>query len=182
MNTLFRVSFSILEPWSRGDLDEAVKRYLRLPSPPTKAMEDGTLFHRTWQGETNETKRLPDVFGGSVLDEPTTELKLECVIDDWIQFVGVIDCMEKHTIHEYKTGSRNSIVWANTMQTRCYQVLTELNGFQPKRALVHHLNQHTHQVTHSKIYFSDKTRLHAMEWIRTFASELHEALENAGQL
>lgn len=182
MKDLFRVSFSILDPWSHGDYDEATRRYLRIPSPPSQAMEDGTLFHRSWQTETTDSKRLPAVFGGTTLKNPSTELKMECVIDDWIQFVGVIDCMEDDTIHEYKTGSRNSIVWASTMQTRCYQVLTEFNGFRPKKALIHHFNQHTKKVTHSKVYLTDHSRQMATEWIRTYASELHEALANTGQL
>lgn len=182
MTDLFRVSFSILDPWSRGDYDEAVKRWMRIETPPTQAMIDGQLLHRQWQEETTITKSLPSVFGGKSLENPLPEVKLECVLDDWIQFVGIIDCYEDGIVHEYKTGRSDSLRWARTMQTKCYDVLARSNGMSPKYAIIHHYNQHTKQITESKVYYSEYTRQLAREWIRTYASELKEALVRSGEL
>lgn len=180
MTNLFRISYSILDPWSKGNYDESIRRYLRIPTPPTPQMEEGKLFHEQWHSETLRTNKLPVVFGGGELVKPQCELKLECVLDEWIQFVGVVDCLEESIIREYKTGKANSVVYANAMQVPCYQVLVEEHGYKPKEAHIHHFNQHAKKVTHSKIYLSEETKAKGREWIVTYSSELRSALEGTG--
>ncbi len=175
--TNFRVSFSILEPWSRGDYEEAINRYLRRPTITTPQMAEGKVLHEQWREYTEKTKKLPEVFGGAELVNPECELKMTCQIDDWIEFVGVIDLLDGHTIHDYKTGGANSLKYISSMQLKCYQFLAIENGYVPTVAYINHFNQYTKQVTNSKAYLSDYTKNLARDWIVTYASELHEAIE-----
>jgi hypothetical protein len=107
---------------------------------------------------------------------------MECILDKWIQLVGVIDCLDDPTIHEYKTGAASSLTYIKTMQIPVYQVLAEENGYSPNAGIVHHFNQYTNKVTRSKRYLSEATSLLAREWIHTYASELREALRETGNL
>jgi len=177
-----RVSFSILDPLSKGRIDDAVSRYLRIPIEPSQAMIEGKLLHEQWQAETNVTKCLPKIFGGEKLIKPETELKLTMKIDGWIEFVGVIDLIDQNTIYEYKTGRSGLNSYANSWQPKCYQALAEANGFKIDEAYLYYFNQHKQTTAKGKFYLTEKTKEDAVEWIRTWASELHNALEAYDQL
>jgi len=177
---MFRCSFSILDPWSKGNYDEALRRYWRVEIQPTQAMIDGKLLHERWQSETQATGCLPKVFGGTKLVKPETERKMDCVIDDWIQFVGVIDLIDENEIYEYKTGRAGASAYASSWQFRCYQLLGELNGYKPHTAHVLFYNQHIQKVERGKIYLQNSKP--AEEWIRTFASEMKSAIDETERI
>jgi len=177
-----RVSFSILDPLSKGRIDDAVSRYLRIPIEPSQAMIEGKILHEQWQTEVNETKCFPKEFGGAKLVNPETELKLTMIIDDWIEFVGVIDLLDQNMIVDYKTGRSGLNSYASTWQIKCYQALAEANGFKINEGYVYYFNQHKQKSSKGKFYLTEKTKEDAIEWIRTYASELHEALETYEQL
>ncbi len=178
----FRCSFSILEPWSKGDWDEAIRRFYKTSIKVTPQMQAGRLMHEQWRAETNQTSCLPAVFGGKPLDPFKCEEKMECTLDGWLNFVGIVDCMENHTIHEYKTGAADSLTYSRTMQTKVYQLLCAENAYYPNQAVIRHYNQYTQRVTTSYQYLSAKTLEYGREWIITNASEMANAMEEAGQL
>lgn len=175
--TLFRISFSVLDPWSRGDIDEALRRYYHKDVQPTQPMIEGKALHELWKQETDTKKSLPAVFGGHPLVNPETEIKMEMMIDDWIQFVGVIDCLAEHTIIEYKTGRAGVHGYSSSWQPRCYQALVEANGYTVDTAMILFHNQHEQFVQKGKIYLTDQSKKDAVEWIRTFSSEFRDALD-----
>lgn len=174
---MLRVSYSVLDPWARGDYEEAINRYLRRPTITTPAMAEGKIFHEQWRAETEREGKLPKVFGSKELMKPECEVKLTCILDDWIEFVGVIDLLDAPAIHEYKTGNANSLFYASTMQIKCYQFLLAENGYAITKGYIHHYSQKRDETTHSKIYLSDYTRTKARDWIVTYASELKDALD-----
>ncbi len=178
----FHVSFSVLDPWSHGDYETAINRYLKRPEPSNQQMEEGRIWHEKWRAETIKTGKLPEVFGGKELTFPECELRLYTLIDDWIEFVGVVDNLTTEEIHEYKTGTRNSLAYASSMQPRVYQVLAIDNGYHPKRATIHHYNQYTGKVTTSRIHLTTLSYENAKDWIITYASEMRVALESQGLL
>ena len=179
---MLRVSFSILDPLSRGNIDEALLRFWRVVREPTQAMIEGKMLHEQFQSEVKETNCLPKVFGGAKLIKPETELKIKTVIDDWIEFVGVIDLLDQNTIYEYKTGKSGLNAYGKSWQIRCYQKLAEDNGFSIKDAYIFYFNQHKQIANKGKVYLSEKTKEDATEWIRTWASELKCALDISKQL
>lgn len=179
---MFRVSFSILDPLSKGRIDDAVSRYLKIETEPSQAMIEGKILHEQWQAEVNETKCFPMEFGGAKLVKPETELKITMIIDSWIEFVGVIDLIDQNFIVDYKTGRSGLNAYASTWQIKCYQALAEANGFKINEGYVYYFNQHKQKSSKGKFYLTEKTKEDAIEWIRTYASELHEALENYDKL
>lgn len=177
MTKIYRFSFSVLYPWSNGQYEEALNRYLKIGEIETPQMREGKLLHEQWRTETEKTGKLPTVFGDVELQNPECEVKMECMIDEWIQFVGVIDLLEKHRITDYKTGNSNSLSYISTPQLRCYQLLCVENGYVPTEAYIRHWNQYTKTVTNSKMYLSQYTLENARDWIITYASEMREAID-----
>ncbi len=173
----FHVSFSVLEPLSKGNIDEAVRRYYRIEQQPTQAMIEGKQLHEQWRDEVDRTGHLPAVFGAKPLYVPQTELYLKMQID-WIEFVGIIDLIDQDVIYEYKTGRAGVNYYANSNQWRCYKLLAEANGFTPKEVQYLFLNQHEQLTEKGKIFLTDTDSEIAKDWIITWASELHEAVES----
>ena len=174
---IFRCSFSILDPWSKGDFDTALQRYWRVEIPPTPAMEQGKILHQQWQSETNQTGCLPAIFGSKKLKKPETEVKLELMVEPWLQYVGVIDCMDYDEFYEYKSGRSGASHYMGTWQPKCYQYLCGMSGYPVHTAHVLTFNQHTQKTQRGKMYLSPKSFEDAKEWILTTASEMWSAIQ-----
>lgn len=179
---IFRCSFSILDPWSKGDYDEALKRYWRVEIQPTQSMIEGKQLHQKWQDEVEKTKKLPKIFGGEKLLSPKTELKLESMLEPWLQFVGVIDLMDDTKIWDYKSGKTSISNYASSHQIPCYQVLLDSLGIKVDEGYYLHYNQHNKTIEKSKRYLTNKTLENGKEFIITFASEMYSALQESGEL
>lgn len=177
---MFHVSFSVLYPWNQGQWDEAVNRYLKVETPTTPAMEEGKTLHKSWESETKVTGCLPLVFGGQKLSNPVTEKRLEVYLDNWIELVGHPDLIDDDCIHEYKTGSADAVYWSRTPQILVYQMMCELSGFSPKKAVIHHYNQRTQVVSTAHRWLTPQSRAFAYEWVVSNASEMFDALLKAG--
>jgi len=179
---MIRLSYSILDPWSKGDIDEALRRYWRVEQEPTQAMIEGRRFHQLWQDETDKTGKMPEIFGGKELVKPQTELKLEVMLEPWLQFVGIIDLYDQEVIFDYKTGKTPVSAYSSSFQPLCYQVLLSESGLTPKESVFLQFNQHINKVKKSKRYLDDQTYKAGREWIITFASEMYSALQESKEL
>jgi len=177
-----RLSYSILEPWSKGDYDEALRRYWREEQQPTQAMIEGKLLHQQWEDEVKKTKCLPQIFGGEKLGVFRTELKLEVQLEDWLQLVGVIDLMNDRKIYDYKTGRTQVSAYSSSQQIPIYQLLAVKSGLDVDEGYYLHFDQHSKTIEKSKRYLTEKTMKDAKDWVITFASEIYSSLEEAGEL
>lgn len=173
-----RTSYSILSLWSKGEQEEAVRTYLKLPREETQAMIDGKKFHEEWSFETEENGRLPKVFGDKELVNPLVEKKLEAHITDWLELVGIADCIDNGMIYEYKTGVTDSQTYARTFQGGVYGILATYNDITISQIAFMHYNQYTKRSDTSYVWLTDKRISEAMEWIITYASEMHDYLES----
>lgn len=175
-----RLSFSVLLPWSQGNYDEATRRFLRQEIQPTPQMEFGKLLHEQWRTHIDKYKELPPELCGDKLNDPQTEMKLEVMLEPWLQFVGIIDCLDGETIYEWKTGGADSNTYMRTPQPLVYQVLAHHQGFTPTKAVVRHYNQYTSKTTTSYRYLSQKSYDEGLNWIITTASEMKDSLDKSG--
>lgn len=169
---VFRASFSVLSLWASGRRDEAVKAYFKLDRVETDAMREGKLFHAQWERETEETGCLPKTFGGAKLTKPRTEVKLEHMLEPWLQVVIVIDNLDEPVIHEYKSGRTPASDYTNSFQPKIYGLIAKLKGFKVERCMIHHHNQHTGKSDSAWCWITDKTDEEAANWLVTYASEM----------
>ena len=169
---VFRASFSVLSLWASGRRDEAVKSYFKLDRVETDAMREGKMFHAQWERETEETGCLPVVFGGARLINPKTEVKLEHMVEPWLQLVTVFDNIDEPTIHEYKSGRTPSSDYTNSFQPKVYGLMAKLKEFNVDRCMIHHHNQHTGKSDSAWCWITDKSNQDALDWLITYASEM----------
>lgn len=173
MNNKFRASFSILKMWESGAWDKAIEAYFKMSQFTTRSMEEGKEYHEGWQKETNRTQCLPSVFGAKKLTSPKTELKLVVALADWLDLVGVIDCLDGDVIYEYKTGKTNSEIYLNSVQPAVYGVLAVYSGFVVKKAEIYHFDQHSKKMDMSIVWLTDRVIDDAYEWIFSVSSEMY---------
>ena len=172
----FRASYTVLNMWSSGNWEEAVKYYFKLEQFTSRAMADGKDFHDSWEKHIKETSTLPEVFGGAKLVNPQTELKLVVQMDEWLELVGKIDCLEAPTIHEFKTGKSSSESYASSWQIGVYGVLCAMSGIKIDRGIVHHFDQYKKTYDWSQVWITKDVIKDSAEWIVTHASEMHSYL------
>jgi len=173
----FRASFGVLDAWRRGDWQMAVEMYFKVCDFETPAMIEGKEYHKQWEEEIQKNKRLPLVFGGEKLVDPKPEIKLFYNLNDWLDLVGIIDCYDQKTIHEFKTGVTTSQSYANGMQIGVYALLLKLHGYQVNQGVVHRYNQHMQKADASYVWITKDYMNKALDWVETYSSEMHNYLE-----
>lgn len=172
----FRASFTVLDKWSKGDWKGAVETYFKLRELNTPAIEEGKRFHAEWENEINNTQCLPKVFGGKKLDSPTTEQKITVQLLDWLELVFVADLVDNDTLIDFKTGKTPSRHYLNSMQIPVYALGLSLADVQVKKGFIYHYNQHEQTTDMSMFWLSVDTIKNALDWVETYASEMHSYL------
>lgn len=162
-----RVSYSILNAFSHGDITGAINMYYKVFRPSNSAMEQGIEFHKTWQVYTDKYKKLhPNISTlNKALSDPRTELKLEVDITPIIQFVGVIDCLDEPFIYEYKSGSKPSSEYANGNQIDCYAVLLKYCNIKVEKGFYLHYDQIIKETDSAMIWITEDRLKKAEKWI-----------------
>lgn len=170
-----RLSYSILNAWSRGDYENALNMYFRKPTPTTPAMELGKKYHCEWENYIIKNQRIPKIFGHDKLNNPQPEVKIEKDLNDWLQIVGVIDLYEPDTLtgRDWKSGTTEVNQYANGYQHKFYQILIP----KMQQFYYHSFNPYNNEVSTAKIYLTNNTLQDGVEWVVTFASEIKNYLE-----
>lgn len=168
---VFRASYSVLNTWATGDWQRATEMYFKLDTFENEAMKQGKELHEQWANEIKATGKMPAVFGAKELTKPEVEIKKEKKLNDWLELVGVIDCLDVlddgYVLFDWKTGK--TTVTADTCQFKVYQILFP----EAKRAEIHHYDQYKKQVNVSIAHLTDQTLKEGIEWVLTLASEMH---------
>jgi len=172
-NQKFRASYSVLNTWADGNWERAVEMYFKLRQFTTPAMAMGKEYHEKWANHTKATGCLPTEFGGAKLTKPVTEIKSVVSLDEWLDLVFIIDCLDEPTIHEYKTGKQSSEAYAGGMQLGVYAVGATMQGFYVTKGIIHHYDQYTKKSDNSTVWLTDKLIDEAQNWIISLASEIH---------
>ncbi len=172
MNKL-RASYSLLELWKSGNWERAVKYYFKLEDFVTPAMADGRRFHEQWDKHISQFKTLPPEFGGKKLINPFPEVKKVVQINEWLELVGKIDCVDAPTIYEFKTGKQTSEAYASSKQTGVYAYLATIAGIFVDRAEIYHYDQYDKKFDMSFVWLTDKILEEAEDYVVTLAAEIH---------
>lgn len=171
---IFRASYTILDQWTSGNWEQAIKMYFKLDKFVTRAMEDGRQWHEQWAKHVMETKTLPAEFGGGKLIAPIAEQKTVVHLQPWLDLVGVIDCYDKPIIYEWKTGKQSSEVYAGSKQGGIYAVLGTMSNKLVEKVEIHHFDQYTKKTDVSMVWVTDQLMTDTYNWIETIAAEMHQ--------
>lgn len=126
-----KLSFSILNSWSKGNFEEAISMYLGKDLPENPYLELGKLMHEKWADEIIKTKRMPPELGGQKLKKPIVEQKYEKLVplgDDYqILLRGVIDLESDEPIgivvQDHKCGIGRCSGYVDSLQLDYYKLL-----------------------------------------------------------
>lgn len=178
MTNIFRASFSILNSWSKGYAKDAIDMYFKLDREPNQYMIEGLKYHKEWEEYINKNKKLHPQLSSlnKPLNDPQCELKLEMPVNDHIELVGVIDCLDNEILYEFKTGTKQSSEYANSVQADLYSILCEHHGYHPEKAFYIHFDQYMKTTDSAMIWLTENRRKEAMEWLLKYAEEMHEYL------
>lgn len=179
MTPRIKVSYTILNAWASGKYEDAIKYFFRLDVTQTPAMKEGQEYHKRWENEIQATKKLPEVFGSKQLISPSPEQYIKVDVNNWLVLSGKIDCYDKPTIYEFKTGRQTSEDIARSKQPGVYAVLSTLNKQYVDRAEIYCFNQHVKNDNKSMsiVYLTDQVLEDSLNWIETIAGEMRNYLE-----
>ncbi len=141
-------------------------------------MDFGRQWHKRVELEIQTTKKMPEIFGSTKLKDPKTEWKIEIMMDDWLELVGVIDLYDDGVIYDWKTGMTSSEQWANTKQPLVYQLLCP----EAERFEIHRFNQYTGDVDMSMGHLTLNTAQKAYDWVMQNSKEMYQFIKNYGRM
>jgi len=174
MKNKFRASYTILDMWSSGNWEMAIKQYFKLDKYSSPETEDGLRWHEKWRKHIEDTKTMPVEFGGRPLIAPVTERKKVVELDSWLDLVGIIDCYDSPTVYDWKTGKTSSEVYAGGKQGAIYGVLATLLGYYVEKIEIHHYDQYMKTADMSIVWITPKLLEDAHNYIVTVSSEMYQ--------
>jgi hypothetical protein len=168
----FRASYTVLNLWASGNWQRAIEQYFKLADFVTPAMVEGRDYHKKWSEYIQKNKNLPLEFGGTKLTDPVCEDKKVVSIYDWLDLVFIIDCYDRPTLYEFKTGKQSSEAYASSMQLPVYAVGATMAGLYVEKAEIHHYDQYVKRHDVSLVWVTDKMLENGHNWIVTIAGEM----------
>ena len=177
MTKPFRASFTILSAWESGQWERAVEMYFKLSKFTTEAMAAGKNKHEEWQQHIEQYKRLPAAFGEIQLAAPQCEYKIVTRLHDWLEVVIVPDCFDSPTLYEFKYSQRNSNVFAQTKQVPLYAAMLIANDIPIEKGVIWRQKPMSDESEMSIVWITDTLITEAIEWLETYASEMHHYLQ-----
>lgn len=181
MKTL-KLSYSILNTWSKGKFDEAVGQYLGKPMPATPHMEFGKIKHEIWSNYASTHKKLHPELGSDALFDPVVETKYQRLLplNEEYQILlrgipDVYDCpphLNGERIIELKTGLGTATSYVDEMQLP-YMKLLRPNAILGE---YHCYNQYFGKLTKAVRYLDDTDADLALNHIYTYGGELLQYL------
>lgn len=177
MTHKFRASYTILDMWSSGNWEMAIKQYFKLEKFITPAMADGQRWHEKWRDHVIKTKTMPIEFGGKPLVNPVVEEKRVVEVAEWLDLVGIIDCLDGSTIYDWKTGKTTSESYAGSKQIGIYGIIANLKGIYVDKGEIHHYDQYTKKADMSIVWITPELLDDTYNWLITISSEMHSYFE-----
>lgn len=138
-----RLSYTLLNLWMQGKVDEAVNCYFRLKTDTVfKGYEDGKRIHEEIATHITTHTRFPPFLPHLPLKSPVVEEKHVVTFSDQFDLSGVFDARDADTLYEFKTGVSDSVEWANTLQIPFYFLIAKIANIPLEKAYLIHYNQH----------------------------------------
>jgi len=177
-----RLSYSLLNAWSRGRVDEAISLYLREDLPSSPALKYGKDFHKKVQKIIDEKKELNIVKTKLKFKKPETEKVIIINYSDRLDLKVIIDCLDTPFIYDWKTGVVNSLEYSNSYQFPLYFLACKMSGIDIERGFIVHYNQYEKK-TDFTILWNGQTQIErATNYIESLAPEIYEHFEKHGIL
>lgn len=170
-----RLSYTLLKLWQQNRVDDAIIYYFKLGKITNKYMEEGLKWDKLVNDSVEGHRKLPTAFGGGMLSNPKSQLKLVAQYNTYYDLVGVIDILDETILYEIKTGSsKDSADYSLDFQIGIYLLLTDLSKIEVEKAIILHYDQNRNTLDKTLIWNSIEERKRAKNYIDTLAPDIYE--------
>ena len=169
-----RVSFSLLDAWSRGEHERAIANYLHKDYPSTPQMDEGKKWHEENAKQIAENKMTLKEFGSLKFKKPSVELELEAPYNELFIVKGTIDTLDGEDLWEYKTGKRSATSYLSSMQLSFYAMLCTLRELPIKRLNVMKYNQYEDKWSWAFKWYSPLVVDEARNFVDSLTPEIYD--------
>lgn len=174
--SIYRLSYSVLNPFSQGNTQQALDNYLKVENPSPEMIK-GKEMHTKWEKEILELDRIPMDFGkydyqGLLSEQKYSEMLPFSTEDETAIFSGVIDCIvpDIGLIIDFKYTTSSSADWLSSYQLGCYYYL--LHKHMPlKLGSIFAYNRNTGDADTSYRLLTDKYLSETENWILSNSRE-----------
>lgn len=174
-----RLSYTLLELWRRGQINQALDMYFRrAKTPATPQMLDGIRIHKSVQDYVLKNLRFPEQVSTVTVQNP--EVEKELIVEYSPQFLikVKIDIFDVDSFFEFKTGWSDSVRYAREYQVPMYFLVSDLAGFHKEKAYILHYNQYTKEKDMTMIWNSKRQHELARNYIDSIAPDLYAYFNN----
>ncbi len=171
-----RISYSLLNLWSKGQQEEAVQNYLHIEREKTPQQLHGIDTHKEWQNKIMKNKKITLGNKEYVFTNPQCEYEVIADYNDrWLVkgYIDTVDFLPDNFVNaqEYKTGGTSSAQYSNTMQIPFYFMLLTMIGFKPRKAEVIHEDADK-KIDSALVWFWDEFVKDAQNYVDSLAPEI----------
>jgi len=173
-----RASYSFLNLWSQGKIQEALLSYFYVPHPTPPQFVNGRIWDEYCQDYIKREAKLPPEWGGDTLKQPIVQMKTRVAYNAISTLTGVYDIYDKECIYELKSGhSNNARGYAGTMQIPLYLLIADLAEIPVQNALVIRYNPKTNSQDRALVYPSARIKDKARNFLESIVPEIYEYFE-----
>lgn len=165
-----RVSYTLLELWRQGKVDEAVASYLSLETKTSLSIEKGKEEHKRLEKEIKSGERK--LFDRFELKKPESELKIVIPYNDFADLVGVLDIYDNPILYEIKTGKTSSSEYLSSYQLSIYSLLLKKTGRDLEKIIV--INKNDNEINYSIKYYYPLMLEEAKDFIDSYVFEIYK--------
>ena len=173
MNKL-RVSYSLLNSWKAGRVDDCVNMYLHKEMPRTRQMQEGIEWDDKQMESATANGKLTKEFLDYPLVKPQTQLKLEIDYSEHFTLVTKLDIYDSPTVIELKTGKRSALSYLNSEQLDMYGLACKLKGLEVEKIMVIRYDQYNNKCDWAFKWMNETVEEKAHNFIQTYAGEVYD--------
>lgn len=175
-----RLSYTIVNLWIRGELEELARTILHLPRETSQNQLNGLEFEKMVFDTVKREKRLPEALGGLKMASAEIQKKIVVSYNSLADLVGVMDLYDgnEQVIYEIKYSKSSSADWLNTPQLPFYFLLCTMAGLKVKKGIVYSFNPSSSDYDTSILYFSQRKVLEAKNIIDSLLPEIYDFISS----
>ena len=175
-----RLSYSLINLWSEGKIEQALSTYYHMEQGLTEAMKSGKEIHKDIENTIKTAGQLPAYLSPIKLLAPKSEFVLTVPYNEQFDLKAIIDCLDGKTLYEFKTGVTESLAWSAFHQIPFYFLVCGLSGLEVEKAMLLHYNQHEKTSDFVQIWNGPRQIERARNFVDSIAPEILEFFTKEG--
>jgi hypothetical protein len=181
MNKL-RVSYSLLNAWKKGKIEEAVNLYLHKQKDTTPQQQYGLDFEDKVCKRAEDTTILTVGKTNFQLFKPEFQKELTVSYSDLVDIKGRFDIFDKKVLYELKTGIKTSAEYSNEKQVPLYFFICKLAQIPVNQAFILRYDQYNNKDDFTLIWNNDEICNRGKNFVDSLVPDIYDYFASKGIL